>query len=146
MLGAYTTNPGTGAATYQPATWFEAWGAGVPGRVADLTAAELSRVNATKPTDLRETVGTEWPSDLASYPMVSMTFYLPASEKPYRYGLRWSLSGQPDSVQSMMPVEVASAVSTVLANGATVTIPTDACKITSTVAVGATFALTRQMP
>ena len=51
LLGTYTTDA-SGAATYQAATWFEAWGPGVPGRVVDLTVSRISRVNTANPADV----------------------------------------------------------------------------------------------
>ena len=136
MLGSYTTAT---VATYQAATWFEAWAPVTSDGtcVADLTRGEKAPAGATLATP------SQWASDSAVYPVTSVTLYLDPSEVGFRYTLHWKLPLQSEMVQSVVPSRVNGAFNQLLADGTTRQIPDGAAVLTGTVAKDATFWLTR---
>ena len=135
MLGSYSMVGNV--ATYQQATWFEAWAEYNGAYVADLTTGEKVPSQSTLATP------SQWVPDPMIYPLVNVTFYLDPAEAGFRYTLHWRVGQQPEMTQSIIPSQITAGFSQTLADGSAAQIPPSAAKITGAVAQSSTFWLTR---
>ncbi len=137
-FGTYS-NGSTG--TQVPLHWFTG---SAPLGAGDFSIADRS--DGTKaPLNQTNVSGASWVHDYAVYPLASVTFYLPAAEMNNLYVLHYQIPGQVAAVMSVWPTAVGAAFSTATVNASQKTIPAGAAKVTGTIAVGASFWLTRNI-